>query len=77
MKPEGKTDQITEGNPDQKHTEGFKLLPKSNNKAAKALDRRKTPSRPRRGIASPVAIRRGEGAQRKRCSPNKYFEVSL
>ena len=24
-------------------------------------------SRPRRGIASPVAIRRGEGAQRKRC----------
>ena len=26
-----------------------------------------TPSRPRRGIASPVAIRRGEGAQRKRC----------
>ena len=41
MKPEGKTDQITEGNPDQKHTEGFKLLPKSNNKAAKALDRRK------------------------------------
>ena len=25
------------------------------------------PSRPRRGIASPVAIRRGEGAQRKRC----------
>ena len=33
-----------------------------------------TPSRPRRGIASPVAIRRGEGAQRKRlrdprCSP--------
>jgi len=41
VKPEGKTDQITEGNPDQKHTEGFKLLPKSNNKAAKALDRRK------------------------------------
>ena len=26
-----------------------------------------TPSRPRRGIASPVAIRRGEGAQMKRC----------
>ena len=25
------------------------------------------PSRPRRGLASPVAIRRGEGAQRKRC----------
>ena len=28
---------------------------------------RSPPSRPRRGIASPVAIRRGEGAQRKRC----------
>ena len=26
-----------------------------------------TPSRPRRGIASPVAIRRGKGAPRKRC----------
>ena len=26
-----------------------------------------TPSRPRRGIDSPVAIRRGEGAQSKRC----------
>ena len=25
------------------------------------------PSRPRRGIVSPVALRRGEGAQMKRC----------
>ena len=31
VKPGGQTDQITEG-PDQKHTEGFKLLPKSSNK---------------------------------------------
>lgn len=43
MKPEGQTDQITEGDPDQKHTEGFKLLPKNSNKPAKALDRRKMP----------------------------------
>lgn len=41
MKPEGQTDQITEGDPDQKHTEGFKLLSKSSNKSVKALDRRK------------------------------------
>ena len=31
------------------------------------FERPGTPSRPRRVIASPVAIRRGEGAQRKRC----------
>lgn len=31
------------GSPDQKYTEGFKLLPKNSNKSAKALDRRKMP----------------------------------
>ena len=41
-----------------------------------------TPSRPRRGIASPVAIRRGEGAQRKRCrdprcSPRPWPSLGL
>lgn len=40
VKPEGQTDQITE-DPDQKHTEGFKLLPKSSHKPLKALSRRK------------------------------------
>ena len=40
---------------------------KPSSQHAGAPGRPGTPSRPRRGIASPVAIRRGEGAQRKRC----------
>ena len=41
----------------------FKLLPRTSLATVEALG---GPGR-RRGIASPVAIRRGEGAQRKRC----------